>query len=91
LTDPRERDNFLQDLEVKFKALELVVLCLLQAQDETTKQELLETARLIESQFHMMSRPGFHDEVSDHRRKLASAFAEIITRGLSGDGSITLH
>lgn len=90
MSDPSQRDRLILDLEVKIKAVELVVMCLLQAQDEDLKRDLLETARKIETKFHM-ERTGFHDSAEDHRRQLASAFAALIIRSLSGDSSIILH
>ena len=72
-------------IEVKIKALEFAVLCLLKIQDDEIKQDLRASADRILIQFSS-ERPGVPDALADYHRELASTFADLVRRGTSEDG-----
>ena len=75
-----ERDKLIHSLEVKIKAMEIVMLTLLQIQEEDAKEDLRNLADIIQSQFRS-ERPGISDGVGHYRHEIADALADIIRCG----------
>ena len=84
-----ERDKLIHEMEVKARAMEFVLLTLIQIQDESVREDLRSAADIIQSQFRS---EGLHvsDGVGHYRHEIADAFADIIRRGTArGAGGIT--
>ena len=79
--------HVLHALEVKTRALEYVVLWLLQLQGDDTKNKLRILADSILIQFSS-ERPGIDKSLADYHQELASALAEIIRLGDVGEWTL---
>ena len=78
----KKQEGSLYTLQVKYEAIRLVLVVLLQIRSKEDKQGLSRLATIIQAEF-VARPPGTSDEEYQHRQNVAAAFAEIFRLGTS--------